>query len=634
MVEVTVKNCVNGASVTASGRSVGGIVGNGNGQKVIVNDCINIGNIKGANYVGGIVGYDACKDATVTRCINLGTVSGSSSSQITRGNGSNKPVVTDCLALNGSFGDNISGSGNVAVEKDEVISAGFLSTSAGSKFAATFTELASKTKDGETTTIINEICIPTSLKNVIKGAVPMSALYSKSVLSSAPAWLVDDYESGIIKIDTVEKYKEFINFFNGNYVEKCADGASDLTVKLTADLIFNKGNASTWGTTAPENDMTPYILGSWDHPFCGTFDGQGHIISGFYAKKTGSEDTVGIIGCTAYGKEATVQNLVITNSYFESEAGTVAACVAQTEGGVTTIKNVYVTDSVYIVSGNHYAGGIIAHVGQGSFSTPELIVDSCVNEATVTATGNDGTCVGGIVGNGNQKIVTITNCLNTGNISGYRYVSGILGFGKGSTNEIVVSHCVNAGKITAEYTGGENGKACAIVGFGDKAQDTLVAEDCYYVSGNAVYGVFMGSGEVEGVAAAVADVSELTGLDVDSSILDTLAEWEAREEMIIVPKVFADVELVPEEAENPEPVETDPVETEPITDPVTEPITEPITEPVTDPVTEPVTDPATEPSAEQESSGCAGCGKSGAASVIAVFVMAIGASAIIIKKKA
>ena len=458
----------------------------------------------------------------------------------------------------------------------------------------------------------------------------MSALYSKSVFESAPEWLVEGYENGTIEINTVQQYKEFIKFFNGEYAEKCANGASGITVKLTADLVFNKGNASTWGTTAPENDMTPYILGSWDHPFCGTFDGHGHIISGFYAKKTGSEDTVGIIGCTAYGKEATVQNLVITNSYFESEAGTVAACVAQAEGGVTTIKNIYVTDSVYVISGYHYAGGIIAHVGQGSFSTPELIVDSCVNEATVTATGSDGTSVGGIVGNGNQKIVTITNCLNTGNVSGYRYVGGILGFGKGSTNEIVVSRCVNAGTITAEYTDGENGKACAIVGFGDKEQDTLVAEDCYYVSGTATYGVFIVNGEVEGAAIAVADVSELTGFEVDSSIVDTLTEWVTRDEMIIIPKVFADVELVPEEIEDTEPVETDPVETEPITEPVTDPITEPITEPVTDPATE----PGTEPSAEQESSGCAGCNKSGAASVIAVFVMAVGASAIIFKKKA
>lgn len=325
--------------------------------------------------------------------------------------------------------------------------------------------------------------------------------------------------------------------------------------KLTADITFNEGDATTWGEEFDGIDMTPYIVGSWytpdgdpvvgdagvdKAPFIGTFDGDGHTISGFYAKKAnGDGDTVAIFGSTAYGATATIKNLLITNSYFEAAEGVAAACVGQAEGGTTTIKNVYVTDTVKVVADNKYAGGIMAHLGQGKFDVPSVVIDSCVNAATVVATSKNGVSVAGILGNGNQKIVTITNCLNMGDISAYRYVGGILGFGKVDSSKnpdssVTIQYCVNTGKITAEYSSNNNGKACSIVCFDGTERDVQKAEYCYYVAGTGSYGVFEGKGEGDGATpVAVFDLCESVLLpDLDSEM------WIARGNDSETPKTY------------------------------------------------------------------------------------------------
>ena len=49
------------------------------------------------------------------------------------------------------------------------------------------------------------------------------------------------------------------------------------TIKLGADLVINEGNAEDWEENAPSKKWTAI------NGFAGTFDGQGHTISGMYA---------------------------------------------------------------------------------------------------------------------------------------------------------------------------------------------------------------------------------------------------------------------------------------------------------------------------------------------------------------
>ena len=131
------------------------------------------------------------------------------------------------------------------------------------------------------------------------------------------------------------------------------------------------------------------------HMFRGTFDGNGHSISGVTVSTTGN---VGIFAATYFN--STVKNLTVTNSSFTStkgHAGGIVGCVYYTNtGGVEPfIQNCHVGSNVTVTSSaaNYSAGGIV-----GNQEVGQLI--GCTSAATVSQTGGYG-YAGGIVGSTN-----------------------------------------------------------------------------------------------------------------------------------------------------------------------------------------------------------------------------------------
>ena len=509
-----IENSVNGATVDAgSNQYVGGFVGNGNGKQLYINNCLNYGSITGgSNYVAGIVGRDDKAGSEFNYCVNIGSLSGTVRQIVFSNTSSKKPILTNCLALTTSYGKNTTNNNCAQLTgKDAFLSAGFLDGAQGQKIANTWVELASVTQITGGTRTIKEICVPSALVTAIGADKIRTNLYSSVDAVPASQWILDAWNDGEVTITSTQEWKEFANFVNGVYEDKCTDNMNGKTVLLGDDLNFNG------------EDITNYIVGVTPATsFKGTFDGQGHTISGVYMKKVAADgDTVGLFGFTAAGEEATLQNLLITNSYFESEAGAVAALLAQTAGGETYINNIYVTDSVEIVSGDSYSGGIAAHNGANGFGNPQIYIDSCVNAATVTSTGS---AAAGILGNGNGQVYTVSNCLNMGDITGSKSVGGIVGYGRANAGvEINIEACVNTGAITsASSTDAE--KSCAIASFGGTARDTLTAYGCYYLTGTASYGVYE-NGEGEGATVVV--ISALLGEALPEG-LEESGNWIAR----------------------------------------------------------------------------------------------------------
>ena len=62
----------------------------------------------------------------------------------------------------------------------------------------------------------------------------------------APSWVTSAWSSGTVTISTVSQWKEFANFMNGVYEEKCTDNMKDKTVLLGADLDFNGENITDY----------------------------------------------------------------------------------------------------------------------------------------------------------------------------------------------------------------------------------------------------------------------------------------------------------------------------------------------------------------------------------------------------
>ena len=234
--ELVVTSCVNGASVTAEGRSVAGIVGNGNGNNVYATDCLNFGAISGANYVAGIVGYNTNKNSTVERCVNLGTITGPNKGEITVSTSSSKkPSVTNCLALSVSYGTNLNSSGCDIVTIDDFIAEGFLDTDAGENFYDDWIELSYDTSEGH----VNDICVPYSLYDAFSGNIPQSSLaiveLASDVMMLPGASVRFNEPTGI----------RFIGKFNKDYIDGLGDEIASLGVIIAPEIYVNAAGEFT-----------------------------------------------------------------------------------------------------------------------------------------------------------------------------------------------------------------------------------------------------------------------------------------------------------------------------------------------------------------------------------------------------
>ena len=273
-------------------------------------------------------------------------------------------------------------------------------------------------------------------------------------------------ETDPYQIRTAEGLKWFRDKVNN---AKTSD-ETKICVVLTADIDLKN---EAW---------TPIGIGKdtrkQDLPYSGTFDGNGHTVSGLnvnYGDKNG--------GLFCYVKSATIKNLTVAGSVTYSSGDGIAY------GGIvgcadsSTIEN---CTNRCNVTGNWYAGGI---VGWAANTT----ITGCANFGNISISGSN--CVGGICGylssySGDEtstNFSTIRDCYNVGSISGI-YAGGIAGRSYNGDNSAYpnrIANCYNMGKVTTTASG------CAgeILGAFWSTKDASL-DNCYYLdtAGNNAVG--------------------------------------------------------------------------------------------------------------------------------------------------
>lgn len=233
------------------------------------------------------------------------------------------------------------------------------------------------------------------------------------------------------------------------------------TVKLGADITLNEGDSTTWGAAAPAIAWTP-VAG-----FAGTFDGQGHSISGVYAKGGSS-----IALFASATESAHITDFSLKNSYFESTGSTAASVCAAGSGTFTKIYS-----NATVVCGDHHAGGIF-----GVGTTGEVNVEYCWFDGSVTLAMRYG---GGIVGNGNNQTVFLSYCLNTGRIhsscetTNTSHIGGILGRNDATST---IDSCLNLGKVSTFALDNNKGDVIGAIAGGctlNKTESALDVVNCW-----------------------------------------------------------------------------------------------------------------------------------------------------------
>lgn len=285
---------------------------------------------------------------------------------------------------------------------------------------------------------------PVSAQETKEEAVVSTAEVLENADAVAEAERDDKAAAADLVITSLAEFKNFANKVTSS------NNYSGKVVKLAANITFD-------GTT---NNFTP-IYG-----FKGTFDGCGYTISGIDVTLATTTNA----GLFAYADGATIQNLTVKDSNFETGGACGGAIVANGRG--TTVKNCHNVGTAVKVSssrGNYAAiGGVAGTAGE--------VINCSSNGAVVGKIDSfNSVYIGGVAG----SVSSIYNSFSTGTAAYFgnwgAYIGGIAG-DVGS----MIQNCYNVGTVSATsdsnvYTGGIAGD----VGY------SATAANNYYAEGSA-----------------------------------------------------------------------------------------------------------------------------------------------------
>ena len=249
-------------------------------------------------------------------------------------------------------------------------------------------------------------------------------------LGSADA---EKVENGVITVKfTVRKAAE--NAWDGKTATEPKTGENGVYLIGTgAELAWfaqkvNGGSAKLSGILTADIDLAGYEwtpIGTASKQFAGTFDGQNHTVDNLsinYSSTTPIPLYRGLFGWVSGANvtdRAKIENMTVN--------GTVVA---------SSTKSV----------NDAYVGGIAGRADYADLTNLHANVD-----VSIKRTSGNYQSVGGVVG-GTYYSLNVTNCSNSGNVTGWRYCAGIVGNISSGNQPSTITGCVNTGSITAPST--------------------------------------------------------------------------------------------------------------------------------------------------------------------------------------
>ncbi len=461
----TITNCYNEGKVSGSGWYIGGVAGEN--YEGTISNCYNEGNVSGSDCVGGVVGWSYY--GTITNCYNTGTVSGSilrvggvvgwsyygtiencyntgevscidyfaggvagENYEGTITNCYNEGNVSGSSYVGGVVGDNdsngtitncyntgeVSGSedvgGVVGLNNGTITNSYYLDTCGAGGVGVAKT--AEQFASGEVAYLLGEAFG----QKLGTDQLP--------VLGGDKVYAVTKCNGEVLGYSNVKEDVEHFTFDENGFCSGCGNAFEPAT--LNEDGVYEIGNAGQlyWfaeyvnaGNTSSNAILTANIVVNEGIMTAETTGAREWtpISSGYNNSYKGAFD----------GNDYTISGLYFNNS----EAMNVGLFGYVGEDG--TVKNTGVINSYF--NGNYFIGGV---VGDSNGT-----ITNCYNTGEVSGVSH----VGGVVGDNDG---TITNCYNEGYVNGSEFVGRVVGYNYGT-----IENCYNIGTVSGYYGGGVAG---------------------------------------------------------------------------------------------------------------------------------------------------------------------------------
>ena len=399
----TITNCYNAGNLTAieSSATIGGICGYNNGGTIA--NCYNTGTITATGStpsVGGVCGFST---APISNCYNIGTVTATGSDADISGIcGYYFGSITNCYYLADTEDEN----GGKTAEQFKSSEVAYLLNGSKSEGDTVYfyQNLSGENADAlpvldntHSVVYFGESCKTGDISYINKDEFhdfDENGFCTKDSTHYQPATLNEttgNYE--ISNAGQLYWFAAFVNTTGSSFDDYPNINASAV---LKKDIVINEGDLSGYDGISANSWRTWTPIGKFRYGYyTGTFDGQGHTISGLYCDANSRSYT----GLFEYNR-GIIQNVGIVNSYFKSE-NTVGGVCGDNE---KIIKNCYNTGTV---SGVDTAGGVCGY----NCGT----LENCYNTGTISGTGNyiGGVCGDNYIDSSNNGIVKNSYYLDT-----------------------------------------------------------------------------------------------------------------------------------------------------------------------------------------------------------------------------
>ena len=333
------------------------------------------------------------------------------------------------------------------------------------------------------------------------------------------SWGSNYAESNEFYISTAEQLAQFAYMVNNSSKQ-----FSGKTVRLIADIDLS---AHYWVPIGYKEARA----------FAGTFDGQGHTVSGTCFTSEGSFPSTGNVFCGLFGvngAKGTVSNVHVANSTFEARYN-VGGVVAYNKGTVeySSVASDVIVRSTAPVSGDQgairFAGIVASNLGT---------VRGCVSNADLSDHyGKERYYIGGIVA---HNFGRVESCVFLGDAARLGYDTGDILENKKDRLGPIVGYSVQSSTYQASYANnyythtqsaavyatldsGKSGASLAYtiscstssvsVSFDAPAQGVILGEKCYAPSGQSVLFRVIPDDFFKGVSSVTANDSPLVAIN-------------------------------------------------------------------------------------------------------------------------